>query len=181
MVAEHGAERFSLREAAREVGVSANAAYRHFDDKSALLHALAQEGFARLAAEMERARGAVETPDARLRAIGRVYIDFARDQPQQFWLMFGADGLRSVRGAPADAPSSFRVLATALDELVEDGQLTPAQREGAEVEMWSLVHGYACLMLEGATAWPPADGHAEVVERLLDFALAGLRARSGSG
>jgi AcrR family transcriptional regulator len=46
---------FSLREAAREVGVSANAAYRHFEDKSALMTAVAADGFARLGKRMRRA------------------------------------------------------------------------------------------------------------------------------
>ena len=46
-----------LREAARAVGVSATAVYRHFPDKAALLRALSAEGFARLA---EAQRGAQE-------------------------------------------------------------------------------------------------------------------------
>ena len=36
LVQQHGPEGFSLREAAREAGVSPNAAYRHFTDKAAL-------------------------------------------------------------------------------------------------------------------------------------------------
>jgi len=177
MVAEHGAERFSLREAAREVGVSANAAYRHFDDKSALLHAVAQEAFGRLADVMVRAGEAAGDPAARLVAVGRAYIDFARDDPERFRLMFGTDGLRSARQAPAEAPSAFRILGEALDGLVDAGTLTRVQREGAEIETWSLVHGYACLMLEGSAAWPAPEDHERVVDRLLDFAVSGLAAR----
>lgn len=45
LIETSGTSSFSLREAAREVGVSANAAYRHFDDKSALMTAVAAFGF----------------------------------------------------------------------------------------------------------------------------------------
>src|SRR5512142_3557657 len=55
LVSTRGVEGFSLREAARVVGVSAAAAYRHFEDRSALLKALAHEGLARLALRMEEA------------------------------------------------------------------------------------------------------------------------------
>jgi AcrR family transcriptional regulator len=55
LIEASGPGAFSLREAAREVGVSANAAYRHFDDKSALITAVAADGFARLAERMRRA------------------------------------------------------------------------------------------------------------------------------
>ena len=45
LVEQHGSDGLSLREAARAVGVTANAAYRHFDDKAALLTAVAARGF----------------------------------------------------------------------------------------------------------------------------------------
>jgi AcrR family transcriptional regulator len=52
LIEASGTSSFSLREAAREVGVSANAAYRHFDDKSALMTAVAAFGFRQLATQM---------------------------------------------------------------------------------------------------------------------------------
>jgi NAD(P)-dependent dehydrogenase (short-subunit alcohol dehydrogenase family) len=52
LIETSGTSSFSLREAAREVGVSANAAYRHFDDKSALMTAVAAFGFRQLATQM---------------------------------------------------------------------------------------------------------------------------------
>ncbi|MGC3997645.1 MAG: helix-turn-helix domain-containing protein [Anaeromyxobacter sp.] len=96
LVARHGPEGFSLREAARDVGVSPAAAYRHFADKTALLTALAVEGHARLAGAMERARArapAAGTPAARavaaFVAIGDAYVEFAVKHPSHFRVMFG--------------------------------------------------------------------------------------------
>src|SRR5512140_2826896 len=69
LVAERGAEGFSLREAARAVGVSSAAAYRHFADKPELLAALAAEGHGRMAAVMEKAISRVDGSNPRSRAI----------------------------------------------------------------------------------------------------------------
>src|ERR1700733_13819752 len=55
LVAERGVEGFSLREAARTVGVSASACYRHFSDREELLAAVAHEGLDTLAEQMRRA------------------------------------------------------------------------------------------------------------------------------
>ncbi|MFM9014057.1 MAG: TetR/AcrR family transcriptional regulator, partial [Gemmatimonadota bacterium] len=86
LIESSGPGAFSLREAAREVGVSANAAYRHFDDKSALMAAVAADGFARLAARMRRAMDDASTrgadgppPVVRFKAVGRAYVEFAAD------------------------------------------------------------------------------------------------------
>ncbi|MEW2235322.1 helix-turn-helix domain-containing protein, partial [Streptomyces sp. NPDC024062] len=43
----HGAEQLSLRDLARDVGVSHAAPRRHFADRRALLDALAESGFTR--------------------------------------------------------------------------------------------------------------------------------------
>ena len=82
---EAGPDAVSLREAARRVGVSARAAYRHFANKEELLASVAAEGFRELAAAMER--GATERD--RLGGVGLAYFDFALQKRGLFCLMFG--------------------------------------------------------------------------------------------
>src|SRR5512138_270208 len=96
LVAKHGAEGFSLREAARAVGVSPAAAYRHFEDRSALLKALAHQGLAQLALKMEEAvataPGAPGSParaTTELAGIGAAYVEFAVAHASHFRVMFG--------------------------------------------------------------------------------------------
>src|SRR6476646_9579187 len=60
LVAERGVEGFSLREAARTVGVSASACYRHFADREELLAAVAHEGLDTLSEEMRTAAAAYD-------------------------------------------------------------------------------------------------------------------------
>src|ERR1700733_3839806 len=68
-VRERGVQALSLRELARDVGVSHAAPRRHFPDRQALLDALAHDGFERLGGELRGAvDGAGEDFEARLRA-----------------------------------------------------------------------------------------------------------------
>src|ERR1700722_17630556 len=68
-VRERGVQDLSLRELAREIGVSHGAPRRHFPDRQALLDALAESGFERLGAELRAAvAGAGDDFQTRLEA-----------------------------------------------------------------------------------------------------------------
>jgi AcrR family transcriptional regulator len=155
-----------LRAASRQAGVSHNAAYRHFANQEDLLAAVAERCMMQLGLLMiERtnlvtARGPVRRARARLEAIGRAYIDFARTEPGWFRTAFS-----SARAHPAEAPAGqpsradgadseqtpnpYLLLGARLDELVDVGALTPERRRGAEFAAWSSVHGMASLLLDG--------------------------------
>jgi AcrR family transcriptional regulator len=159
LVSERGPEGFSLREAARAVGVSPAAAYRHFADKPALLSALAAEGHGRLAGVMEKAvaRLPAELPRgaravAAFGAIGLAYVEFAVKNPSFFRVMFGP--AMKVEGfEPCCAPSgrdAYDILGFVLDELVRTGAIPAGRRAGGEVVAWSIVHGFATLVVDGA-------------------------------
>src|SRR6476619_3622624 len=78
MVDERGVEELSLRELAREVGVSHGAPRRHFADRRALLDALAEDGFIRLEHELTIAMGDSSQPfQERLANLARAYLNFA--------------------------------------------------------------------------------------------------------
>jgi AcrR family transcriptional regulator len=182
LVERVGAEAFSLREAAREVGVSANAAYRHFEDKGALLTAIAVRGFERLSADMQgamraaRPRGAVTSRAvARFNAAARAYVDFAQARPQLYGLMFGAAGRACLAAeGTMGGPTPGALLGGLLDALVEEGAVSPRHREGAEVQVWSAVHGFASLAKVGPLAALSPKARADALEALLRFAIAGL-------
>jgi AcrR family transcriptional regulator len=174
---------YSLREAARTVGVSANAAYRHFDDKSVLMAAVAADGFAQLAKRMRRAMDATtvdrsDEPDAvaRFKAVGRAYVEFASDHPPIFRVMFG-EGMASCAkpvSETLDAESPWDLLGLTLDALVVDGVLDPARRPGAEWKAWAAVHGHASLLLEGVPQLTTTPVRHASLEALLQFAVVGI-------
>src|SRR5688572_19451527 len=80
----------SLRELARDVGVSHGAPRRHFADKDALLTALAEDGFARLGASLAAATAAGGSFADRLHATAHAYVGFATTHPALLDLMFAA-------------------------------------------------------------------------------------------
>src|ERR1700676_5470597 len=90
-VRERGVPELSLRELAREVGVSHGAPRRHFPDRQALLDALAEAGFCRLGAELRTAvEGAGEGFETRLRATAAAYVRFAPLDAALLELMFAS-------------------------------------------------------------------------------------------
>lgn len=183
LIEQGGETAFSLREAARDVGVSANAAYRHFDDKSALLAAAAAGGLERLAGRMLKAMGRAaasgnkERPAiARFKAVGRAYVEFAMAHPELFRLMFGGSGVACLTaGAVGVAPPTpWELLGRSLDALVADGLLPADRREGAELKAWSVVHGFASLALAGHSAVPTGRQRHAALESALEFGVLGL-------
>ena len=159
MLAEREVEGVSLREMARDVGVSATAVYRHFPDKNSLLGALARAGLERLAAAQHAAADAAGGGRAGFTATGRAYVRFALANPALFRLIFtSAATLR--HGGETEA---FRFLrANAAAELPAGAGAQAIETES--LGSWALVHGLAMLMLDGQV---PAD------DRLIDRIIPG--------
>ena len=183
LIEQGGEAAFSLREAARDVGVSANAAYRHFDDKSALLAAAAAGGLEQLASRMLKAmdraseNGNQESPAiARFKAVGRAYVEFALAHPELFRLMFSGSGVACLTAGAAGlaTPTPWELLGRSLDALGAAGLLPAHRRVGAELKAWSVVHGFASLVLAGHSAVPTGRQLHEALESTLDFAVLGL-------
>lgn len=187
LVARAGPDGFSLREAARKVGVSATACYRHFADKSAVLRELAAEGFAELARAMLDARDravhgrrGVARARAHLLAVGRAYVEFGLSQPARFTLMFQC---AEARGRPAARPDGdpYVLLGRALDELAEVGAVTPLRRRGAETKAWSVVHGLTTLLQGGGISCKDAREREVLIDTTLAFVVDGLCGTSRPG
>jgi AcrR family transcriptional regulator len=129
-----GVATLSVREAARRAGVSHNAPYRHFPDRDSLLAALAAEGFAWLGKSLESRFG---------REMGEAYVHFALENPQRYRLMFG--GLLRVEAHP-ELRESARAAYAALEKAFAGQGVDP---DKAAAAAWSLVHGFATLLLDG--------------------------------
>ncbi|MFI9235444.1 TetR/AcrR family transcriptional regulator [Streptomyces sp. NPDC053079] len=155
-----GPEAVVLRAATRQAGVVPNAAYRHFADRGALLHAVSQAAMAHVAHTMEAEQAALPpaedpavTARARFRAVGTGYLRFAQEEPGLFRTAFHVPG--DMTHAAADTAAGpggktpFELLGTALDGLVENGLLPEDRRPGAEFLAWSAVHGLAVLLIDG--------------------------------
>ncbi|WP_024442416.1 MULTISPECIES: WHG domain-containing protein [unclassified Mycobacterium] len=170
-----GPEALTVREATRRVGVSPNAAYRHFADREALLKAVAIAIGERMAARMlvpvTRRGTAANRARDQLRAVGLGYIGFALDEPGWFTVAFFGSGLTSVDDG---APPPFRALVDALDAMADAGVLHANRRAGAEWPCWSAVHGFAELALRGPLRGAPRPDLDALAGRTVDDIIAGL-------
>jgi AcrR family transcriptional regulator len=159
MAREGGPDAVVLREATRRAGVSPNAAYRHFSDREALVAAVSDAASSASAAVIEAEWDAVppgdaaQTAHAHLRAVGRGYLRFARDEPGLFRAAYTVPSNLEQAFSPDKAGpggrTPFQLLGVALDELVAAGLMPAERRPGAELIAWSSVHGLAMLVLEG--------------------------------
>ena len=147
-----GINGLTLRAAAREAGVSHAAPKNHFGDLSGLLSELAAVGFERFVATMQAGVRDGDPRDARMAAIGRGYVAFARAHPGLFLLMFRSERLDVNRPAlRAAIDASARVLSGAIGESRgEKVESTLTLPQAASIAAaWSLVHGFAMLLLDG--------------------------------
>ncbi|WP_236793033.1 TetR/AcrR family transcriptional regulator [Amycolatopsis sp. GM8] len=167
----------TIRAAARAVGVTPTAAYRHFAGHEELLHAAKERAMERLSETMSEALTRVPDTGDRVRravcavaAIGRGYLDFAHAEPGLFRTAFAAKA--EVPAFAETAP--FRRLVEALDELTAAGFLPAQRRPMAEIAAWSSVHGLAMLTLDGPLRAVGAPERRQAMERLVEIIVEGL-------
>jgi AcrR family transcriptional regulator len=153
LVAERGVEGFSLREAARTVGVSASACYRHFADREELLAAVAHQGLDTLAENMRVAAEPYDGANAfdtvrRFWAYSEAYLLFAIEHPAHFRVMHAVP--KSQHSREIMLPRSPAVLAQGgMEALVAAGVLPPESAGRALLACWTSVHGLASLAVNG--------------------------------
>jgi len=151
LMKEKGSNSWTLREVARNSGVTHNAPYRHFKDKRALLAELAKLGFGNFnAALREASEKNQKVGFEKLKAIGTAYILFARANPEFFRLMFSRE-----LADKSDFPELFEVSTQAFSVLLESIKECQALEEIKEKDTlaltmtaWSMVHGFSFLVLD---------------------------------
>ncbi|MFD5258499.1 TetR/AcrR family transcriptional regulator [Streptomyces bobili] len=147
---EKGVGSLSLRELARETGVSHAAPGRHFKDKQALLDALALAGYDRMAAAMDAAHDPALPLQPRLTALARGYLTFATENAELLALMY----------ARKHEPEAAEQMAAAVDRTVGafERVIADAQRHGEIIEgdpeqltlfTGAALHGLAALTAGG--------------------------------
>ena len=152
---EEGESTLSLRRLASNLGVSRTAPYNHFENKDALLSAVAEEGFRRFEQAMKtvRQKHRDSTGNEIMRALVQAYLTFALNNPEYYDLMYDRKSWQD--GAPTQS-----LAATARNILRKDTErLQKAQKLGlisADVDVvyfdrifWGTMHGISRLSLDG--------------------------------
>jgi len=165
----------SLRELARDIGVSHAAPGRHFKDKQALLDALALDGYERLTQTLEGADDPALPVQPRLTVLARAYVAFATDNAALVELMFARrhspDASEQVLGLAHRASRTFeRVIVDAQ----ERGEIIAGDPARLALAVGAALHGTAAFATQD-TVDPKAalDG----IEDLVHLLLHGLQPR----
>ena len=149
-VSERGPAGLTVREAAGAAGTSASAVYALFGSREALVAAVAEEGFRRLAAHLE-AVVPTDDPAADLLALGLAYRASALADPHFYRVMFA----RTDTSSPGVEHRTFGVLRDAVARVLADGAPADVPRGGqdaatrAALGLWAHVHGLVGLELAG--------------------------------
>jgi len=152
LLAERGPMGFSLREVARRAGVSPAAPAHHFGSAGGLLTVVATGAFDSFAKALRKgdARGGTNAK-ARLREQGVEYVGFALRHRGRFRLMFSDVVSPGDAALQASGNAAFLVLEDGVRRLfgLAPGAPLDAVAWNTLLALWSVVHGYAHLAIEG--------------------------------
>jgi AcrR family transcriptional regulator len=144
---EKGYALASIRSIAEEIEHSPGTIYLYFKDKDEIFHALHEEGFARMLKQMEPLRF-VSDPFERLKAMGRVYLDFAKNNKDFYDLMFVIQSPLKHETENEKWEMGTRTLDMLKDivrQCQEAGRFKGKDINYLSFVIWSGVHGMATL------------------------------------
>ncbi|OLZ71662.1 TetR family transcriptional regulator [Streptomyces sp. IMTB 2501] len=176
---DKGVGALSLRELARDAGVSHAAPGRHFKDKQALIDALALDGYERLNRALDTA---VEGPgldfEGRLAALARAYLGFAVENPELLELMFARkhapEGSAGSAQLAAAVDHSLGSITRMIADAQEQGEIIAGDPERITMIAAASLHGLATLIAGGAL---PADEGMNGLDEHVHLLLNGIRPR----
>jgi AcrR family transcriptional regulator len=152
IISKEGIKKLTMRALSKQVGVSRTAPYRHFENKEALLLAIAEEGFNELTIRYQKINRDTSLDSlSRLQNIGLAYIEYAIKNPGAFRLMFGQEITQHQRSEKlcSDARETFSEYLAAVKALQDEKNITISDHSILANYLWSIVHGLAVLLLDG--------------------------------
>ena len=153
LLEQNGNSDFTLRDLAGRVGVSPAAPYSHFEDKDALLAAIATVGFGRLKDSLQEAIAKVNDHAQKFLAMGQAYVCFGINNPALYKLMFASEELPAKRGQFPDlqaaGTAAFETLTGMLGEMQQSRFLREGDLDGYGLAVWAHVHGLTSLIITG--------------------------------
>jgi AcrR family transcriptional regulator len=168
------AEKVSTRAVAQRVGCSSPALYLHFPDKAGLLWEVCNRQFLRLRERAVEAMDGIDDPIEALHAVGRAYVGFAVDHPEEYRVMMMVPDTTVWNARYEDLPeeSGFDILHDLLVRAMASGQIREDDPVLVAITIWAAVHGLVAIRIaKPAFDWPPIE---DLVERTLRMVTDGL-------
>jgi AcrR family transcriptional regulator len=183
MIARSGVEAVSMRKLSDRLGISRTAAYHHFESKDALLAAVGQHGFSRLAKRIRAADQPNLPPLDNLRGALLAYVRFATEETEFFRLMFAnvlrrplrIDTTEELRAFPFSSPEAFAAfdaLLSAVKRCQIEGTIRQEDPLVIANMLHAFIHGVARLAIDDHLKVPCSLE--ELLNRGLDAFFSGL-------
>lgn len=146
---EKGIEQTTIRNISDSIGCSIGTVYVYFKDKNAIFHALHTQGFIQLSSEF-KVLSHVGNPLERLRAMGKVYINFALENRDMYDLMFNLKAPMEFLNDEKlqewnEGKAIFDILCSTVSECLAAGYFKGHELEPTAFMIWSMVHGMCSL------------------------------------
>lgn len=151
MIADDGVSSVTMRALGNRVGVSRSALYRHFQDKSDLLAAVAATGFSNLGNRIQVIVTDSPLPlEEQLEKLGEVYVRFALENPAQYRLMYGQESISrsNLPALKAAGDALFAMLRGVIRAFQEELGSAQQDTKALVYVAWSAVHGLASLLID---------------------------------
>jgi AcrR family transcriptional regulator len=163
-----GFQNVSIRRIAEKIEYSPGTIYLYFKDKDEILHALHDTAFEELF-KRQQTVSSITDPLERLRKQGRIYVQFAREHPKHYDLMFIMRGpVRNLKG-PEEwdmGRRAYEFLRTNVQECIDAGYFNGFSADIVAFAMWASVHGVASLFVRERCMCPE-----DQLEALIDDTL----------
>ncbi len=150
----YGYEATSIRKIASEIGFSPTAIYIYYKDKNDILFALHKEGF-KLLSSCFSILNNVGSPFERLKAMVRMYVQFALENTDYYELMFILKDPLSFLESGNDNPvweeglQTFNYFIQTIEQCKQDGYFKFTESKTAALIIWSTVHGLCLVTIRG--------------------------------
>ncbi len=178
---EEGYAAVTMRKIAAAIEYSPTAIYLHFRDKEAVINAICDTDFLKLATRFRKI-AEVADPIERLRASGLAYADFALRHPNHYRLMFMTphpphspeESVIEVGNRDQDA---YAFVLWTAGEAIAQGRLRPELDDAELVAqiVWSAIHGWVSLrMTKCNEPWVDWRPQKRSIEAVIDVSIRGI-------
>ena len=166
----------SMRDVAGAVGCSVSSIYLYFAGKDELVHTLMDEGFERWYRRQRELIDAAGSPEARLEAVCRAYVEFGLANPEFYEIMYMFHSDRMAR-YPKElfrrARRNLELMGELIAAYAPEAVPTPDDARIRATALWATLHGIVSTIISDRL--DRGIDRARYVEGTIRYALAGVR------
>lgn len=179
-----GYEAVTMRKIAQAIEYSPTAIYLHFRDKKAVMDAICDADFLKLAVRFRKI-AEIGDPMARLRAAGHAYADFAMKHPNHYRLMFMTphpphDPEASAIDVGNRDEDAYAFVLWTASAAIAQGRIREelADPDLVAQMVWAAIHGWVSLRMtkcnEVWVDWRPTK---RSIEAMVEMTIRGIEKR----